>query len=315
MWGRLFRSPDTLPVRIERWDTPDDDFLELVRLDAETPSSPTLLLLHGLEGSQRSHYVSGVLGEAWRRGWQANLLLFRTCGDELNRQARSYHSGETSDLEFVVRRLLDTRPGAPVVLVGISLGGNVLLKWLGDPASFVSREVAAATAVSTPFDLARCSAHIDTGFSRLYSWNFLRGLKRKALAKIARIPGLADAERVRKARTLWDFDDAFTSVVHGFADAAEYYTRSSSIRFLQSIRVPTLLLSAVDDPFCPPGLLGEVRQLASTNPALRCEFVDQGGHVGFVEGASPWNVASYAERRPVEFADQVMGMSSPVAAR
>ncbi len=303
MWGKFFRTPPVVETRIERWDTPDADFVDIVRTPGSaSPDAPSFLLLHGLEGSLRSHYTAGVLRAAQDEGWQANLLLFRTCGGVLNRAPRSYHSGETSDLHFVVERLRRERPGAPLVVAGVSLGANVLLKWLGEQGDAVVDRVCAAVAISTPFDLARSSAHIGRGFSRLYAWNFLRSLKAKAMAKFGQHPHIADPGRVQRARSLWDFDDAFTSVVHGFVDAADYYYRSSSIRFLSQIRVPTLLLSARDDPFHPPQVLDDVARLASANSALHLEFTEHGGHGGFVEGSAPWRARYYAERRIVDFA-------------
>ncbi|MGQ0647720.1 MAG: YheT family hydrolase [Gemmatimonadaceae bacterium] len=303
MWGRVFRRRPDLPYRRERWDTPDDDFIDLLRLPVSSQKAPTFLLLHGLEGSTKSHYVGGMLQQAWQRGWQSNLLFFRSCGGEMNRQRRSYHSGETTDLDLVVRRLTVERPGAPLVLAGVSLGGNVLLKWLGELGVAAREVVAAATAVSVPFDLARSCRHIDRGSARFYSRRFLKTLRQKALTKVARHPGLADPHAIRSASTLWAFDDAFTSVVHGFADAADYYAQSSSMSYLPAIRVPTLLLSAWDDPFHPPEILDEVLDLARFNSYLHPEFVLRGGHVGFVEGATPWATSSYCERRAVEFAE------------
>jgi len=314
VWGRLFRRSIRVPFIRERWETPDDDTVDVLRVPAANDKAPTFLLLHGLEGSENSHYVGGTISAARARGWQANLLVFRTCNGTMNRQPRSYHSGETSDLDHVVHRLLEERPQAPLVLAGVSLGGNVLLKWLGECGATIDSRIKAAAAVSVPFDLARSSRHIDQGLSRIYSRRFLRSLKVKALAKIARHPGIADPRAVATAATLWDFDDAFTGPVHGFTGAEDYYARSSSIHFLSSIRVPTLLLSARDDPFHPPGLLAEVEQIARGNPALEVEFVAQGGHVGFIEGTTPWTVTSYAERRAVEFADSVLAMSRSGAA-
>jgi len=302
MWGKFFRRRVALESRVERWTTPDGDSVDLLR----TPRTegPTLLLLHGLEGSVRSHYVTGTLLAAQRAGWQANLLVFRTCNGEMNRAPRSYHSGETTDLEFVVRGLLDERPTVPLALAGVSLGANVLLKWLGEQGERMTGRVAAAVAVSTPFDLARSCAHIDRGFAQVYGRNFLISLKRKALAKIEQFPGIADPARVLAATSLWDFDDAFTSVVHGFTDAADYYHQSSSLRYLHAIRVPTLLLSARDDPFHPPEVLRDVSRIAQENPDLHVEFHDRGGHVGFVEGVVPARTTYYFERRILEFASE-----------
>lgn len=306
MWGRFFHPPRAVVTRTERWETPDDDFVEVVRTPTERDDAPTLLLLHGLEGNAYSHYASGTLLAAASCGWQANLLVFRNCSEEMNRAQRSYHSGETTDLDHVVRRLLRERPSAPMVLAGVSLGGNVLLKWLGEQRNTIDPRIRAATAVSVPFDLAQSCAHIERGFARVYGWNFLKTLKRKALAKIARYPGIADPARVLAARTLWEFDDAFTSVVHGFVDAADYYKRSSSIRYLEHICIPTLLLSARDDPFHPTDVLEEVSRIAAANPSLVLEFTDRGGHVGFVEGEFPWRTSNYAERRIVEFGAGVL---------
>jgi predicted alpha/beta-fold hydrolase len=300
VWGRLARRLPDLPHRRERWTTPDDDFLDLVRIDAIAPQAPTFLLLHGLEGGPRSHYVLPTLEIAQARGWQANALFFRGCGGEPNRQPRSYHSGETSDLAFVVDRLRAERPGAPLILAGVSLGGNVLLKYLGEQGDALVGTVAAATAISVPFDLARSCSHIDTQ-ALFYSRRFLRTLRAKALDKVARFPGIADPGAIRRADSLWSFDDAYTSVVHGFRDAADYYRRSSSLHYLGGIRVPTLLLSAHDDPFHPPDVLPDVSAVTQRNPALVPEFVEVGGHVGFVEGAVPWRTSSYSERRAVEF--------------
>ncbi|MEP7381373.1 MAG: alpha/beta fold hydrolase, partial [Gemmatimonadota bacterium] len=227
---------------------------------------------------------------------------------------RSYHSGETSDLHLVVDRLLEERPNSPLILAGVSLGANVLLKWLGEQGDAAVGRVRAAIAISTPFDLARSSAHIDRGFSRLYAWNFLRSLKAKAMEKIRQHPDIAEAYRVQHADSLWAFDDAFTSVVHGFVDAADYYYRSSSIRYLSGIRVPTLLLSARDDPFHPPQVLDDVARLAASNPALSLETTRHGGHGGFVEGPVPWRARYYIERRILSFAKaQLDGKSSPGA--
>lgn len=314
MWGKFFRTPPTVATRVERWETPDADFVDIVRTaGGDDPHQPTFLLLHGLEGSLRSHYTAGLLRAAHDEGWQANLLLFRTCGDLLNRAARSYHSGETSDLHLVVDRLRNERPDAPLILAGVSLGANVLLKWLGEQGHHAVGRVAAAIAVSTPFDLARSSAHIERGFSRVYAWNFLRSLKAKALAKIAQHPHIADVGRVARATSLWEFDDAFTSVVHGFVDAADYYYRSSSIRFLPSIRIPTLLLSARDDPFHPPQVLDDVARLATANSALHLEVTAHGGHGGFVEGAAPWRAHYYVERRVVDFAKDQLDVNSSLS--
>ena len=300
LWGKLARRVPPVATAEERWRTPDDDWVAVHRLRA-APGAPRLLILHGLEGSARSHYARGLLAEAWRRGWEAAVLQFRSCGGVLNEQPRFYHSGETTDLAFVVRRLTSEAPAVPIGLVGVSLGGNVMLKWLGESGDELPREVRAAAAISVPFDLGRGARHIDRGFARVYQAHFLRSLRRKALAKLERYPGLFDRAALARARSLADFDDVVTARVHGFAGADDYYTRSSAIHFLHRIRRPTLLLSAVDDPFLPPSVLEEVRELVAANPRLEAEFHPRGGHVGFVGGAAPWRPTYYAERRALDF--------------
>jgi predicted alpha/beta-fold hydrolase len=300
LWGKLARRTPPLPTVEERWRTPDDDWVAVHRLRAGA-GAPRLLILHGLEGSARSHYARGLVAAAARRGWEAAVLQFRSCGGVLNEQPRFYHSGETTDAAFVVRRLIEEAPGVPLGIVGVSLGGNVMLKWLGEQGDALPDEVRAAAAISVPFDLGRGARHIDQGFARVYQAHFLRSLRRKALAKLDRYPDLFDRAALERARSLADFDDVVTSRVHGFAGADDYYTRSSAIHFLHAIRRPTLLLSAIDDPFLPSTILDEVRAIVAENPALAAEFHPRGGHVGFVGGTAPWRPTYYAERRVLDF--------------
>jgi predicted alpha/beta-fold hydrolase len=306
IWGKFFRRLPALATRRERWDTPDGDFVQLERLDAP-PGAPRLVLLHGLEGAPRSHYAQGLFAEARRRGWAADLLIFRSCAGEPNRARRFYHSGETEDVDLVVRRIAAEHPGAPLVAAGVSLGGNVLLKWLGEQGARVPGELRAAAAVSVPYDLARGSRHIERGFSRVYARQFLRTLKHKAAAKRERFPDLFAPDALDGVRTLWDFDDRVTAPVHGFASAADYYARSSAIHFLGAVRVPTLLLSASDDPFLPGEVLHDVRRVAAANPQLTADFVAHGGHVGFVAGRLPWRAEYWAERRVADFLARHVG--------
>lgn len=304
LWGKLVRRQPLYPTRVERWDTPDGDFLDVHRIPRTrdmSPSTPHVILLHGLEGTVRSHYAQGLLGEMARRGWSADLLIFRSCGDELNRARRFYHSGETSDLALALERITAEYPDAPLALVGVSLGGNVLLKYLGERGDDVPPSLRAAAAVSVPFDLGRGADHIRHGFSRVYERYFLDSLKRKALEKQRRYPDLVDPERMAAVRTLREFDDTLTAPLHGFADASDYYTKSSSLHFLEGIRIPTLLLSAEDDPFLPPDVLQQARATASRNPRLTLDFPARGGHAGFVGGRNPFRPVYYLERRVGEF--------------
>lgn len=305
LWGKFIRRVVDAPARTIRWETPDGDFLDLWRVDAP-PGRPRLVLLHGLEGGRRSHYARGILTEAHRRGWGADLLIFRSCGSEINRTPRFYHSGETTDLAFALERLIAEFPSSSFFLAGVSLGGNVLLKYLGEQGEALSPRIRAAAAVSVPFDLERSSRHIDQGFARLYQASFLRSLRRKAALKQAAFPDRVSANGLEDARTLYAFDDAVTAPLHGFADASDYYSQSSAIRWLSRIRLPSLLLSAIDDPFLPPDVLDDVRIIAEANPHLYLEFVEHGGHVGFIGGRLPWRPVYYAERRLLDFFEHQM---------
>ena len=302
LWGRLARREPEPAVRIEQWDTPDGDFVEVARLAprGDALTTPRLLLLHGLEGGLHSHYARGLFREAAHRGWGMDLLLFRTCGPTPNRLPRSYHSGETSDPLFVMERLA-AESSAPLGVIGVSLGGNVLCKLLGERGDALPEVMRGAVAVSVPFDLARASRWIGRGFGAVYEKAFLRSLIPKALAKIARHTELLPLTAVQQARTLWEFDDRFTAPLHGFHDAADYYACASSRAFVAAARRPLLLLSAVDDPFLPADVLTDVAHSVKDNQQITVEFLRKGGHVGFVSGRSPWRPDYYGERRAVEF--------------
>jgi predicted alpha/beta-fold hydrolase len=300
LWGRFARSRAGVAAERECLATDDGDSVELHHLSG-SDDAPRVLMLHGLEGSARSHYVAGVLKAAKARGWGATVLVFRGCGSTPNVARRFYHSGETQDLAAVFRTLSGRWPNTPWFLVGVSLGGNVLLKWLGELGEDIDRRIIAAAAISVPFDLEAGSRFISRGFSRVYEQSFLRSLRRKALAKLGRYPALFDGARLNSAKTIYDFDDAVTAPVHGFASAHDYYLRSSSLRFLSGIRIPTLLVSARDDPFLPRRVLDDVEHSARRNPHIVHEFHERGGHVGFVGGRWPWAPEYYAERRAFRF--------------
>lgn len=309
LWGKLFRRQAPASTRLERWQTPDGDFLEIHRIDG-APGTPRVLLLHGLEGTIRSHYAQGLLNEAARRGWGADLLIFRSCGSEANRAKRFYHSGETEDLTFVLEKIAAEHSTSPLAIAGVSLGGNVLLKFLGERGSGLPRQLKAAAGVSVPFDLLRSSKRINRGFSRFYQRFFLGSLRRKAIEKAGRYPELAPLHRIRAIRTLEDFDDLITGPLHGFSDARDYYRKASSLPLLGQIRLKTLLLSAEDDPMLPRQVLADVREIAARNPSLHVEFPTRGGHAGFVAGSRPWRPFYYAEHRVGEFFADAFGEPS-----
>jgi predicted alpha/beta-fold hydrolase len=302
LWSQYFRRRRIPEMRVERLEMPDGDRVHLYHRDLGV-DRPRVFLLHGLEGSVRSHYVQGIVRGAESRGWNTTLLVFRGCGPEFNTAPRMYHSGETSDLRFALETLTRRYPRQQLALAGVSLGGNVLLKYLGEDPAAVVPEVAAAAAVSVPFDLEAGSRHLQKGFARVYDRHFLKSLRRKAILKLTQHPGLFSQERALAARTIEDFDDAVTAPVHGFAGSNDYYTRSSSIHFIDRISVPTLLLSAEDDPFLPSEVLGRVRQFAARNRHVTAEFSRHGGHVGFLAGKIPFRPIHWAERRVLSFFD------------
>ena len=289
-------------MQLERLAMPDGDLVHLYHHDVAS-EAPRVLLLHGLEGSIRSHYVQGIAREARERGWNFTLLVFRGCGPELNRAPRMYHSGETSDVRFVVGALASRFSQQMLFLAGVSLGGNVLLKYLGESPELVPRQVTAAAAMSVPYDLEAGSRHLQVGFARVYDRHFLRSLRRKALHKLQQHPGLFNRAPALAARTIEDFDDAVTGPVLGFAGSTDYYTRSSSIHFIERISIPTLLVSAEDDPFLPVEVLRKVAVVAGRNPCLTVRFTAHGGHVGFVAGSIPFRVVHWGERRLMAFFD------------
>jgi uncharacterized protein len=307
VWVRLARRRRPLPYVRETLATPDGDDLLVDRVGGPA-ASPILIVLHGLEGSSFSAYVQGLLRLAQTRGWRGAALNFRSCARDpgrpghmlANRRPRLYHSGETSDLDFMVRTLAAREGETPLVAAGVSLGGNVLLKWLGENPG--QTFVQAAAAISTPYDLAAGARHLEKGLGRLYTAGLLATLRPKALDIARRFPEAAariDAAATRRARTFREFDEAATAPLHGFAGADDYYERSSCLRFLPSIATPALCLSARNDPFLPVEALDRARRAAS--PAVRFDVTARGGHVGFVEGALPWRARYWAEETAVEW--------------
>jgi hypothetical protein len=298
LWGPLFRHWRRPPLRRERLHTPDGDFVDLDWLEGAPPEGPLLLILHGLEGSSRSHYARGLLRGAARLGWRAAVLHFRSCSGEVNRLPRLYHSGETTDLDWVVDHLRRQERISRLGLVGISLGGNVALKWLGERGEAAPPEVVAAAAISTPFDLAACASVLDHGFNRaVYTESFLRTMKAKIRAKAHLYNGELDLAAALRSRTFAEYDRFFTAPLNGFADERDYWARSSSGPYLDRIRRPTLLISAVNDPFMPSESLP--RAAVERSCWLHAAFVEQGGHVGFLDG--PLGGSSWAERRALAF--------------
>jgi predicted alpha/beta-fold hydrolase len=277
-------------LRRERLELPDGDFLDLDWLKGGDPHGPLVVVLHGLEGSSGSQYARGLLAAIAQRGWRAVVMHFRGCSGEPNRLARSYHSGETGDLAHVLAELRARAPRAPLGVVGYSLGGNVLLKWLGESAATT---VSAAVAVSVPFDLACAAERLERGLSRLYQRELVRRLQGSVRRKRARF-ALPLAVELATLRTFRAFDEHVTAPLHGFRGADHYYAVASSRQYLRGIRVPTLLLHAADDPFMTAQAVPRAEELSATTTL---ELSAHGGHVGFVGGAWPWRASYWLERR------------------
>ncbi len=301
IWPLLIKGP--LPAyRRERWETPDADFIDLDWIDGQ-PGAPCVVLFHGLEGSSRSHYARHLMHAAKRRGWHGVVAHFRGCSGEPNRVARAYHSGDSLEIDWVLRRLA-SRGLSPLFAAGVSLGGNALLKWAAELGGDNGGPAAALAAVSVPLDLAAANDALSAGFNRVYARHFLQTLIPAARAKHQRFPGRFDLRRALASRTLRDFDDAVTAPLHGFAGADDYYARSSAGPLLGRIRVPTLLLHARNDPFLPPAALPRADRLP---PAVNLELLAQGGHVGFVHGPPPGRLDWMPERVLAHFSAHLSG--------
>jgi hypothetical protein len=289
----LARRP-AVDYRRERWDTPDGDFIDLDWTAAPAAeAAPLIVLFHGLEGSSRSHYARALMHAVAQRGWLGIVAHFRGCSGEPNRLARAYHSGDSAEIDWVLRRLQAQHPQRARFAAGISLGGNALLKWLGEQGAAAAGTVRAAAAVSAPVDLHAAGDALARGFNMTYTKNFLATMKRSALARLAAHPRLFDAEQMLAARTLREFDDRVTAPLHGFYGVDDYYTRASSKPLLAQISVPTLLLNALNDPFLPAAALPAPEALSA---AVTAEFPETGGHVGFVSGAFPGNLSWLPQR-------------------
>jgi predicted alpha/beta-fold hydrolase len=254
--------------------------------------APVLVLFHGLEGSSQSHYALSMMRAAANRGWRGLVVHFRGCSGEPNLLPRAYHSGDSDEGDWILRRVRDRYPQARLYAVGISLGGNMLAKWLGEregDASFVT----AAASIGSPLDLAAGGQAISRGFSLVYTRMFMATLRDKALAKLERFPGAADAEAIRVSRNLYEFDNAFTAPLHGFRDTDDYWSRASGKPWLGGVRVPHLVLNALNDPFVPADSLPRADQVSSE---VVLEKPAEGGHIGFAQGPWPGNLGFLPQR-------------------
>ncbi|MHB8426043.1 MAG: hydrolase [Gammaproteobacteria bacterium] len=278
VFPNVFYPPPRVKVRRERLELPDGDFIDVDWTLGG--AGPIVIVLHGLEGSIRSRYASRIMWRLHQLGYRGALPHFRGCSGEPNRLSIGYHSGFTQDLEYFTGLLKQREPGTPLAAVGYSLGGNVLLKWLGESPHADRLET--GVAVSVPFDLADASRVIEQGMSKMYKWSLLDRMRRSSIRKFRQVKAPFPLPDIGKIRTFREFDDKLTAPLHGYRDADDYYARCSSRFFLKNIRVPTFILHAADDPFMSPASVPREDELS---PAVTLELSQQGGHVGFVNGS------------------------------
>jgi uncharacterized protein len=278
--------------RRERWNTPDGDFIDIDFVDGK-PARPLIVLFHGLEGSSDSHYARALMAHVAALGWSGAIPHFRGCSGELNHAPRFYHSGDAQEVDWVLRRLANSpmrQQANKLYATGVSLGGNALLRWLGE-SQHQADIVSAACAVSAPLDLAGGGAALSSGFNRVYTRLFLQTLKPKCLQKLDQFPGLFDRDTMLRARNLYEFDNVVTAPLHGYRDTPDYWNHASAKHVLMDITVPTLVLNAQNDPFLP---LQYLPRAASSHVTL--EYPQEGGHVGFVAGTLPGNLEWLPQR-------------------
>lgn len=303
--GKYLRRPGPFPLKRERVHTPDDDFLDLDFGPDPDPKAPLILLLHGLEGFTHRPYMVQAAQALTARGLATVGLNFRSCSGEPNLQPRLYHSGETEDALHVLRILKERWPDRALGAVGFSLGGNVLMKLMGEREDGGAGLLRAAVGISVPYDLAAGAVFLEQGaLGWLYARYFLQSLKEKIRAKEKLLSPILDLRRVYASRTLREFDDHGTGPLHGFENAADYYRKSSCNQFLANIRVPTLLFHARNDPFLPPASIPH--EAVADNPSLFPAFSRRGGHVGFLGGSLPGLPVFWTEDEGTRFLKEIL---------
>ncbi len=295
LWPRFVRRQVAIHIRRERFQLPDGDFLDL---DWVGSQGPIVIVLHGLQGSIRSPYTQGLLHALAQRNWRGVLMHFRGCSGEPNRLPRSYHSGETGDLGYVVASLRRRYPNERLAAVGYSMGGNVLLKWLGEIVA--NTPLACAVAVSVPFDLAKAIDYMERGWARMYQRHMVRSLSAALRLKMKTVSLDLDIKPhdVSLIRTFRDFDNQVTAPLHGFRNASDYYQRSSCRPWLRHIATPTLIVQAQNDPFIPADVIPQADEVSAL---VQLDITSQGGHVGFVAGSRPWRPIYWLEQRIPSF--------------
>jgi predicted alpha/beta-fold hydrolase len=293
LWPVFFKKRHELDLLPEQVELDDGDFIDLCW--SKKDSEKTVLILHGLEGDINSHYINGIIHQLERAGYRPVLMHFRGCSGRINRLARAYHSGETGDLATIVEHVRKVTGHYPYAAIGYSLGGNVLLKWLGETSG--NNPLKKAVAVSVPFLLHDAAARLQLGVSKIYREHLLRSLRKTYIKKFTKIKSPIDVD-VDQLKSFWDYDDKVTAPLHGFDGAQDYYDRCSSRQYLGGISVPTRIIHSVDDPFMFATTAPAVAELS---PDIDLLLTSGGGHVGFVSGTSPLHPVYWCEERTVEF--------------
>jgi predicted alpha/beta-fold hydrolase len=278
----FIRKPEVV-FRRERWDAPDGDFVDLDFVDGK-PSQPFIVLFHGLEGSSASHYARALMAHVAALGWSGVVPHFRGCSGEPNLAPRFYHSGDAPEIDWIVRKLAERAQAqgcGRFFAAGVSLGGNALLRWLGE-SQHQAEIVDAACAISAPLDLAAGGEALSRGINMIYTHVFLQTLKPKCVHKLTQFPGLFDKDTMLRSRNLYEFDNIVTAPLHGYRNTEDYWHRASARHILNDITVPTLVLNARNDPFLPERHLPR-----KASPHVRLDYPAHGGHVGFATGVPP----------------------------
>lgn len=289
IWGTMVRRDVDIELTRERVDLPDGDFIDLVW--AGEGDGPIVVVLHGLGGSIESHYAKSIMCQFKQKGWRTVLMHFRGCSGIPNRLDRTYHSGETSDFNYIINLLRKREPNTDFAAVGYSLGGNVLLKWLGEGGHDFLKT---AVAVSVPFELHKAATKISQGICRAYQWWFIRFLRQSVLDKFHGRQAPIDLAQVASLRTFWEFDNHVTAPLHGFTGAHHYYATASSRQYIGNIQTPTLVIHSSDDPLMTPDVIPTADELSDS---VTLECYKYGGHVGFVSGTIPGHPEYWLDQR------------------
>jgi predicted alpha/beta-fold hydrolase len=296
LYPYFYKPTPLFNYRRERWELDDGDFVDVDWVDGSI-HAPLVIFFHGLEGGSSSHYVLSITNYLKNFNWRSVVIHFRGCSGVPNRLSRAYHAGDSTEINWMLQRITKQTQAInatqPVYVIGVSLGGNALLKWLGEKGEQAKKLVAGVATISVPLDLAAAGSALDIGFNQVYTRHFLYTLKSKAFGKLKQFPDLFDAQALKKCVSIYDFDNLVTAPLHGFRDTDDYWRQSSSKQWLAHIKVPTLIINAHNDPFMPASVLPEQKDVS---PDVTLEFPQQGGHAGFMQGPFPGKLNWLPER-------------------